>query len=185
MQRIKAFSTLVVALMLSAGLFACAPEPEPGKAPEASPGLTPNSIGRWNDGQREEGHQLEGEKTDTSEGSGSYLGGRDPVEVEKTQELPATFPLDIVPIPQGAVIDDSGERSSTEWFVVVRTASLGEATDMVKRIIADGNFAVESEEVNDDGGVSQQLKSERARVQSFTFTGDGNGFVNLEVQLLG
>lgn len=167
--------------MILVSLTACAPEPGPGneKSQDAT-GLTPNSIGHW-----DEGHQLDGEKTDSSEGSGSHLGGREPVEVEKSHDLPATFPLEAVPIPPDSIIDDAGERSETEWFVVVRTTSLAAANEVVRSITQAGDFTLESEEVNDDGGLSQEFVSERARISSLTFLDGSTGFANLEVKLLG
>lgn len=68
--------------------------------------------------------------------------GRQPVEVEKSNTLPESFPIDVFPIPDGAAIVDAGERSSDAWFVVLSESSLGSARVLLDEFARAATFTV-------------------------------------------
>lgn len=169
-----------VAVGLVIALSACAPEPEDGDARSADTPLISvrDSAVPFGD----EGRQLEGESTETLPKDEGILDGRQPVELEKSEELPSDFPLAAAPIPDSAIVDDAGTRGEGRWFVVLRTDSITAANDLLAEVVAGGELLEVTAETQEDGGVLADYESSTLIVNALTFMdSEGRALVNLEV----
>lgn len=151
-------AALLAPLLLVAGLGLA------GCAPEAPEDMT---------------EQVEGESTwggGAEEGPGT----------EKTAELPASFPLDLVPLPADAPVDDAGERSATTWFAVLRYDSAEAANAALDALQRDGNFAITADESSLPGERLAELETASVRVSALVQAApDGAGaLLNLDVTAL-
>lgn len=105
---------IVAAAALTLSLASCAPEP---------------------------GDDIAGAPDKSGEGSSESWTAENPDGVgEKKTELPASFPKDSFVLPEGAVIDDTGERSGGSWFVVLRAEDLDAGAMLWTRVINLGGF---------------------------------------------
>lgn len=113
-------------VVLACGLLGCAPEP--GAAPPQ-----------------------EGDFTSEADRGESWPERSAVDEAPKTTEPPESFPLDHSLIPEGAVINDIGERSDTEWFAVLRAESTAAASHLLDDIVASGRYRVTEEGTTSEG----------------------------------
>lgn len=145
---------LGAALLLALPLAACAPEP--GDADDAKQKHGENSL--------EEGESNHPEP---------------PAEATKKQtELPASFPKTEFALPEGAVIDDAGERGPEQWFVVLKADSEDAATKLAEQIATTNGLQ--------DGGVDEQsgltvLLSPALRVELLMLPGDDSTLLSYEI----
>ena len=72
-------------------------------------------------------------------------------EAPKNTEPPESFPLESSLIPEGAVIDDVGERAPGEWFVVMSANDTAAASQLLDSIIASGEYVVTDEGATSEG----------------------------------
>lgn len=169
-----------VAVGLVVTLSACAPEPQDGDArnPDTPLISVRDSAAPFGD----EGRQLDGESTETIPKDEGILDGRQPVELEKSEELPSDFPLGAAPIPDSALVDDAGTRGEGRWFVVLRTDSISAANGLLAEIVSGGQFSEVTSDTQEDGGVLADYESTTLKVNALTFVdSEGRALVNLEV----
>ncbi|GAA2181899.1 hypothetical protein GCM10009847_25350 [Leucobacter tardus] len=157
LRRANALSVLALAGLLAVALSACAPEPdEIAGAPEK--GTPAPEATSWTEPETEFDPNV------------------------KSTDLPDGFPSEAFPVPDGATVDDAGARSEFEWFVVFSAAD-GEAADALwNQIIDDGDFSVDDESRNDDGGRSALLINAELTVSATTIP-DTDGSVLLSYDL--
>ena len=136
------------------GLTACAPEPgETGTTgQEAKERMEQEESGKGGDA-----------------GTGSWP-EENPEDVsDKHTDLPETFPGEAFPIPEGATIDDTGERAEGQWFVVLRAADAAAADALWNEVVAGGGFAVADETETAEGGRAATLTTPGYSVGALTF----------------
>lgn len=164
---------ILLAASLAWSLAACAPEPaaESGAVDESQlPGEVAGQTGGKAQG-------------DTGAAGGSSWQQSNPPEVStKVAELPASFPKELFALPVDAVIDDARERSTGEWYLVLRAADQRAANDLWERVIATNGFAVSDEFETADGGRAATLTKPGLAVSGFTISGD-SGAVMLSYDL--
>ncbi|MBL3700322.1 hypothetical protein [Leucobacter luti] len=144
--------SILIGATLVGTLTACAPEPGASVGTEA-----PTASGHGPE-EKPEG------------GSGESWTEQDsPDDFAKESELPASFPKDQFVFPESAVIDDTGARSDTEWFIVFRAADQASADVLWESIVSASGFA-RSDEVTepDGGGRSAELRSQTLAVSALT-----------------
>ncbi|MBK0418028.1 hypothetical protein JD276_03130 [Leucobacter sp. CSA1] len=107
-----------------------------------------------------------GSETPNGESSWGETGSED--LAPKQTEIPQSFPRDAFPIPEGAVVDDTGERSADQWFVVLRAADPADADALWSEIVAAGGFSVGDEQETVEGGRIATLESATLSVQAIT-----------------
>ncbi|MFT4231383.1 MAG: hypothetical protein QM606_01205 [Leucobacter sp.] len=194
--RIGAATALGCALALVFGLSACAPSADSDEGPTSSPPAAKSSDGAAqgsastkadsdSDGEGSDGDAgsaaAEGSasgsegKPDAASDGGSWSEQDSEEDLPKTTQLPASFPgVDFV-IPQGAVIDDVGERSGGGWFLVLRATSAEQADAQWRAVIDGSGFAVADEAKTPEGGVSARLTNGRLAVDALTLPQTGGG----------
>ncbi|MFV0435134.1 MAG: hypothetical protein ACK5LO_14320 [Leucobacter sp.] len=149
------------AALLVFGLVSCAPEPE--------------EIAGAN-----------GKSSATEKGSETASDSPEP-EVpddtfEKRTDLPASFPSEFFPIPEDAVIDDTGQREDS-WFVVISAPDQTTADTYWNRIIADGHFAVADLSESDIGDRTATLTSPDLEVAAVMMPQtDGTILLNYDIE---
>lgn len=137
--RPRAVLSVALAALLTVSLASCAPEPD-----EIAGAKTKDQIAESDgSGDAEE----RGERAEIPDDA-----------IQKHTELPEGFPSEAFPLPKGAVIDDTGERASGEWFVVLRAENAEEAEALWNGVIAGGGF-----EVSDQAGDPQRDASATLR----------------------
>ncbi len=147
------------ALGLAVGLSGCAPEPsEIAGQPEKGAEVT-NPESSW------------GEPTEAFDAT------------EKTTELPMSFPREQFPIPEDAVIDDTGARGETAWFVVLRAPDSAAAGELWAQIIALGGFTESENADTPEGGRSAVLTNATLNVTALTIPQE-DGAVLLSYDLI-
>ncbi|MBK0421327.1 hypothetical protein JD292_04470 [Leucobacter sp. CSA2] len=160
------------ALVLAAGLAACAPEPGTGGGDSGK--------GKGGAGQTSE------EQKGNSEGTGSWPEQNKPEVTEKQLELPASFPKDQFVIPDGAKIDDTGERSEGQWYLVLRAADRSAADTLWDQVVAKGGFTASNEAKTADGGRSAALSSPALSVDALTLPqSDGSVLLSFDISRAG
>lgn len=116
--RPRALLAAALAGLLAVSLSSCAPEPD-----EIAGATTKEQIAKG--------------KTPDDAGQRAEV----PDEaLQKQATLPAGFPSNSFPLPNGAVIDDAGERGAGVWFVVLRAKDAVQASTQWSAIISDGGF---------------------------------------------
>lgn len=150
------------------GLAACAPEP-------GETGTTGQEAK-----ERMEQQAEEGKGADT--GTGSWP-EENPEDVsDKHTEIPESFPRDAFLIPEGAEIDDTGERGDGQWFIVFRAADAGASATLWDRVVAEGGFQVSEEAETSEGGRSATLTTPGYSVGALTFPQeDGSVLVSYDI----
>lgn len=127
---------LAAALLLALPLAACAPEPG------TSPSEAPNGSDTHGGNTLEEGESGHPEP---------------PAEAtKKNTELPASFPKAEFALPDGAAIDDTGERGPDQWFVVLRADSEKRADALSEQV--NSLNGLQSEGVDEASGLTVLTK---------------------------
>lgn len=157
-----------VGLLLLGALTACAPEPgaggsDAGSGTSGAPGTSETDAPAQGSGQKGSADKGSGEQ-----GSGSWPEDDAGMDAPKQTALPVSFPVDRFIIPKGAVIDDAGERSDGEWFVVLRAPDQPSADATWDAVLSASGFAVVDPETGEDGGVSAELTSQTLEVSALT-----------------
>ena len=151
--RAAAAGFLASALLL--GVSACAPEPE-------GTGTTGQEAK-----ERMVKEEEQGKGADT--GSGSWP-EKNPEDVsDKHVALPESFPGDAFIIPEGAKIDDTGERAEGQWFLVLRAADAAEADSLWDQVVSGSGFTVTEEAETAEGGRSATLTTPGFSIGALTF----------------
>lgn len=140
------------ALVLIAGLAACAPEPGHGGV----------------DGDQTAKDRLTQGPNGEESGTGSWPEKNRPEVTAKHVDLPGSFPKNEFVVPEGAAIDDTGERGEGQWFLVLRAADADAAGKLWDQVISSGKFTTSNEEKTADGGRSASLTSPTLAVQVLT-----------------
>lgn len=167
----KSFITIfAVATLFSIALSSCATEGSVTQAPGLVPGdirmKTKTSEGqesnRNNDYSLQDGSTSDPKndgspngssiKQETPQNSEKDIPGRGPVETEKNPFLPSNFPSDIIPIAYEPMVIDAGERSSTEWFVVLEFNSIKDANTALYDLVERSNLTILTTDEGSDGG---------------------------------
>lgn len=128
--------TATVVPMIAFGLVSCAPEPNAGIPDEVA------------------GAPEKGAEDDNQTGWGETSDPTDPGL--KSHELPEGFPADVFVLPEGAVIDDAGDRGGV-WFVVLRAADAEQADQWWTEIVQASGMSVNDEHENENGEFSAAL----------------------------
>lgn len=139
-------------LVLVAGLAACAPEPGHGGV----------------DGDQSAKDRLTQEEKGNGTGSESWPEENKPEVTEKHVELPAGFPKDEFVIPEGAAIDDTGQRNEGQWYLVLRAKDAEAAGTLWDQVVSAGKFTVSNDEKTGDEGRSASLVSPSLAVEALT-----------------
>lgn len=142
--------------LLAISLAACAPEPgtEAGSTDKDSQTINPETS--WGDGAVPD----EGVQT----------------------ELPESFPSDAFALPEGAVIENTGERGTGQWFLVLRADDEAEAERLWDAVIAQNGFTLEDSGEAVEGGRFGTLRSVSLTVQALTIP-QQDGSVQLSYDL--
>lgn len=153
--RIRSLLAAAAVPALVLGLASCAPEPIAG-APEKG--------------------------ADSSSTDGDWSETNDPNDPDlKSVELPEGFPSDEFALPEGAVVDDAGERGGA-WFVVLRAADEAQAETWWDEIVASNGFFVRDEEDLPDGGRAATLAAGTLAVQAVTVPqSDGSVLLSYDI----
>lgn len=105
---------------------------------------------------------------------------------EKQTEIPASFPADRFVIPEGAVIDDIGERSAQGWFVVLRSESGDDGALLWTQVITAGGFEATDVTAGESGETFATLTSDTLAVDALMIPqGDGTVLLSYEIAALG
>lgn len=119
-----------------------------------------------------------------NDGEERWTGGVPDEALEKTTELPASFPAASFVIPDGSVIDDAGERSATSWFVVLRAKDAAGASALWNAVVAGSGFTVTDAAETPEGGTSAVLTSAALSVSALTLPeADGSVLISYDVEL--
>ena len=142
--------------LLVISLAACAPEPgtEAGSTDKDSQTVNP----------------------ETNLGDGAV-----PDEAFQT-ELPESFPREAFALPDGAVIENTGERGTGKWFLVLRASDEPEAERLWDAVIAQNDFTLEDSGEAVEGGRYGTLSSASLTVQALTIP-QQDGSVQLSYDL--
>lgn len=132
---VRRCSALVAIAFMCVSLAACAPEPGDSSQPS-------------------------GKENVAADGTESESWPEPPPEDVslKSTEVPASFPQDAFPQFAEYVIDDIGERSAGQWYLVVRSKDAAAANSIVDALLTDGGFAATDDAESDDGGRFSQLE---------------------------
>lgn len=166
----KLITTFTVATLFSVVLISCAAEGSVSQAPGLGPGEirmnTKASDGEKNSQTNE--HSLQDgsapENTDdgvsndssikqeTPQNSEKDIPGRGPIETEKKPFLPSSFPSNIIPLAYESTVIDAGERSGTEWFVVLEFRTIDDANTALYDLVEKSNLTIVTTDEGTDGG---------------------------------
>lgn len=162
--------TLLVGVALLGSLTACAPEPpasqsgstgtsagtqSPTATSSAKPSAKPSASAGDSSAKPAPTDDLAG-KGGTTDGE-SWPEQDDPAAEQKTTALPASFPSDRFAVPAGAAVDDTGERSTTEWFLVLRAANQSDADQLWQSVISGSGFTATEITAGADGSQTATL----------------------------
>ena len=151
---------VIAAAALLVGLSGCAPEPTDSDGNTASAGSA-SADAQGGAAESEASSTAAGEKKASGDASGDSDGGwpqqGDPQENSKSTSLPATFPDESFVVPDGATIDDAGERSAGEWYLVLKAKDQADAAAAWQAIIDASAFAEADRSETDNGEVSASL----------------------------
>ncbi|MCW2287798.1 hypothetical protein EDF60_1285 [Leucobacter luti] len=190
-----AAGSLLVGAALLGSLTACAPDPPAPQSsergtktpsgsstpkPSAKPSAKPGASAGDSSAKPAPVDDLAG-KGGTSTGE-SWPEQNDPAVEQKDAQLPASFPSERFVVPPGATVDDAGERSATDWFVVLRAANQAEADQLWQSIIAESGFAATEVTASADGGISALLSSASTTAVAVTIPqSDGSVLLSYDV----
>lgn len=138
--------TCGIALGVAISLSACAPKPMAGS-------------------------HVKGEEPTSDEQSWSQVDDQNDPEL-KSAELPEGFPSDEFALPEGAVIDDAGQRSDRVWFAVLRATDAEQGGQWWDEIIETNDFTVRDDEQGDDGSRSATLATAQLTVSALSIPQD-------------
>ena len=120
----------------------------------------------------------------SDDGEERWTGGVPDEALEKTSELPASFPAASFAIPDGGVIDDAGERSATSWFVVLRAKDAAGASALWDAVVAGSGFTVTDAAETPEGGTSAVLTNAALSVTALTVPdADGSVLLSYDIDL--
>lgn len=154
----KRIAAAAVTALLAVSLAACAPEP--------------TTVGQG-------GKDADPEQPNES----SWAQPNDGVDVEQRQtELPESFPRDGFPLPEGAVIYDTGERGDGVWFLVLLAEDETAAATLWDGVIQLGGFQLFDEAETSEGSRTGTLTSTALRVTALTIP-QTDGSVQLSYDL--
>lgn len=159
---IRGAAAAAAALSLLFGLAACAPE----DAPVAGQG---------------------GKDADASQQESSWSEPDPGFEAEQRQtELPESFPRDEFPLPEGAVISDTGERDGG-WFLVLVAESEADSQVLWETVIASAGLVAQGEPAETtEGGIALDFEAPGLRVFALTIPQpDGTVLLNYELSRVG
>lgn len=173
---------VAVAAIVFIGLSGCAPEPSAdggasGDTSSASASMEAkaNSSGTGESAAAGDGagadedpgsdasaagagdHKANGDASGNSESGWPEQG--DPQDTPKSTTLPASFPVASFIVPDGADIDDAGERSASEWYLVLVADDRAGAEELWRTIISSSGFTESDRSETGDGGVAATLTS--------------------------
>lgn len=152
-----AISALV---MLPLTLTACAPEP----TAQSDPSVSNNKKGQ---------NQEDSESTWNESSRDDYV---------YTTELPASFPTEFL-LPANLEIVDTGARSDSEWFLVVRTSDQAAADAFWNEVISANGFAVGDEQTTAEGGKVATLSNATFTANALTITNtDGSVDISYDIK---
>ena len=180
----REFRRITAALALTAAgalvLAGCAPEPDgKGGGPSgAAADSTSEASGSTQGGSAHA--QADGSARGNGEGSWGEAG--EPSDAGKVTTLPESFPKDRFALPVGAQISDAGERSPTQWFVVLSAPDRAAADAEWERVIADNGFTVDETDASGDGGVTAHLTGPTLSVDALLIP-DADGSVLLSYDI--
>ncbi|MEJ6489191.1 hypothetical protein PQI23_05605 [Leucobacter sp. USCH14] len=179
---------VTTAAALLVGLSACAPEPSDGgnsdSASSASADADAGAAGS------EASSTADGEKKASGDASGDSDGGwpqqGDPQENSKSTSLPASFPSDSFAVPDGAVIDDAGERSAGEWYLVLNAKDQADADASWQAIVDASGFTESDRSETENGDVSATLTNAGVSVFALQIPQeDGSVLVSFDITATG
>lgn len=160
------------ALVLAFGLAACAPEP--GSDAEANNPFTGSDI-KNADGSLKDPSLHEPSWPETTFGEDEV----------KQVELPAGFPSTEFLYPADAVIDNTGERGTGVWYLVFRSASAAEASDLWLKVIEQSGFTEHDPAETPEGGRAATLLNGGLEVLAVTLPqDDGSVLVSYDIRKL-
>lgn len=105
-----------------------------------------------------------------------------PEAFDKNIELPESFPA-AFPLPEGLVIDDTGEAEPGRWFIVFTAADQASADASWQSVIEAGGFTVSDSVETTEGGVSATLSSSELAVIGTTIPNTEDGTVLLSYDI--
>lgn len=148
--------TGAVAVTLVFGVAACAPEPgtEAGRTDKDTQTVNPETS--WGD--------------------------QSTPDEEAQTELPKSFPGEQFIVPDEAVIENTGERGTGQWFLVLRASDGDEAQLWWNEIIDRSGFEVSEEAETPEGGMAAALELAGLSVQGVTIP-QADGTVQLSYDL--
>ncbi|WP_200328868.1 hypothetical protein [Leucobacter sp. L43] len=176
-------ASMAVAVIALMGLSACAPEPaadggargDGSSSASASASAEADADSSGSDESATAGEDAgaddeagsdassvgEGDRKANGAASGSSEGGwpqqGDPQDTSKSTTLPASFPVADFVVPDGARIDDAGERSASEWYLVLTAEDRAAADALWQSIVSASGFAESERSETGDGGVAATL----------------------------
>lgn len=109
--------------------------------------------------------------------------GRIPVEVEKTTDLPGSFPAAEIPLPENISIDNVGERSDGSWFLVLRSDTMNAAESQIAFLTREGKFTVNDRSPLTSEGFERTLTNDRASVHAYGYVDDVGPVVSLDITM--
>lgn len=184
---------LVSAITVVAALTGCAPEPGSDKASGPTSGsdssrssATEGALDR--PAVKPDADALTGRngKLGADPGGASWPELNSATELPKAHTIPPGFPVESLVLPDGASIDDAGQRSSSEWFVVLRAPDLASAGTLWSEIIEASGLVLESEVPTTGNGISAELGGDTVAVQALTIPqDDGSVLLSYDVTVLG
>ena len=157
-------------VLIATSLVSCAPEPGATTPPDTSAG-TPSKE----------------ELAEGKGGAGDSWSEENPEGVgEKTADLPESFPSDAFVIPEGTVIDDAGERSQSEWFVVLRAEDSRAGAMLWARVINLSAFKATDLTAGEAGETFATLTNATLTADAMMIPRDDDGvLLSYEVSLTG
>lgn len=154
----RAIVALGVSAALAVLLSACAPEPEADEIAGA----------KGKDGGSEEGSESWQETPEE--------------DLAKVTELDPAFPTDVFPVPEGAVIDDTGVIEGGRSFIVLRAESADDAAALWDRVVAEGGFTAQDQVETTEGGIAAMLVKPGVEVSALTLPqADGSVLLSYDI----
>lgn len=201
----RSSASVAAAIALLIGLSGCAPEPsnvDESKGADASSSASADahggdtgaggnsseadSAGADDDAssdaslENEGGQKAQGSASSDSEGGWPQQG--DPQDTPKSRSLPASFPSESFVVPETAAIDDAGERSANEWYLVLDAKNAATADALWQSIVDASGFAEADRSETADGGVAATLTNSALSVTALQIPQeDGSVLVSFDL----
>jgi hypothetical protein len=148
--------TLAAAAALTLGLTGCAPEISDAAGQTGKGEETINPETEW--------------------------GGRELSEEQPETTLPESFPIDRFAVPDGAVIENTGETSESSWFIVFRAPHLAAADELWFALIESNQLVATEEDTNEVDGYVATLEGAGLSIFAMTIPHE-DGTVQLTYEL--